>query len=136
LFSSFNIIHNFNLVCYHLKDFFVIEDSPIWMDSSTTEQCHFLEQAVGGPQTLAEITGSRAYERFTGNQIAKIYKNNPASYEECEHISLVSSFLASLCLGDYAPIDYSDGSGMNLMNIFTKTWDPVCLQVTALSSFV
>ncbi len=99
------------------------------MDSSTTQQCRSIEQAVGGAEALAEITGSRAYERFTGNQIAKIYQNRQASYEECEHISLVSSFLASLCLGDYAPIDYSDGSGMNLMSIFTKTWHPVCLQV-------
>jgi xylulokinase len=111
------------------KDYFAIEDSPIWMDSSTTEQCRSIEQALGGAQALAEITGSRAYERFTGNQIAKIYETKQASYEECECISLVSSFLASLCLGDFAPIDYSDGSGMNLMNIYTKTWDPVCLQV-------
>ena len=99
------------------------------MDSSTTEQCHLMEQAVGGAQKLAEITGSRAYERFTGNQIAKIYQKKQALYKECECISLVSSFLASLCLGDYAPIDYSDGSGMNLMDIYSKAWDPVCLQV-------
>lgn len=99
------------------------------MDSSTTSHCLALEKAVGGAQELANLTGSRAYERFTGNQIAKIYQNNPASYSKCEHISLISSFLASLCLGDYASIDYSDGSGMNLMNIYTKSWEPVCLQV-------
>lgn len=99
------------------------------MDSSTTEQCHSLEQVVGGAQALAEITGSCAYERFTGSQIRKIYQMEPALYNECERISLVSSFLASLFLGDYAPIDYSDGSGMNLMNIHTKTWESVCLQV-------
>lgn len=111
------------------KDSFAIKDSPIWMDSSTSEQCCKLEQAVGGPQELADITGSKAYERFTGNQIAKIYHKKQAAYDECERISLVSSFLASLSIGDYAPIDYSDGSGMNLMNIYTKSWDPVCLEV-------
>ncbi|XP_028417923.1 xylulose kinase-like [Dendronephthya gigantea] len=114
-----------------LKESFAIDNSPIWMDSSTTAQCRALEQAVGGAQALAEITGSCAYERFTGNQIAKIHQTKPASYDECEHISLVSSFLASLFLGDYAPIDYSDGSGMNLMNIHTKTWESVCLQACA-----
>ena len=35
----------------------------------------------------------------------------------------MSSFLASLFLGDYAPIDASDASGMNLFNIHSKTWD-------------
>ena len=129
--SRLNNLNSNRSLGEQVKDFFAIEDSPIWMDSSTTEQCRFIEKAVGGAQKLAEITGSRAYERFTGNQIAKIYKTKPASYDECEHISLVSSFLASLCLGGYAPIDYSDGSGMNLMNIYTKTWDPVCLQSCA-----
>lgn len=114
-----------------LKDSFAIKDSPIWMDSSTTNQCYSLEKAVNGAMELADLTGSRAYERFTGNQIAKIYQNDPASYGKCERISLVSSFLASLCVGDYAPIDYSDGSGMNLMNIFTKSWDATCLQACA-----
>ncbi|EDO25303.1 predicted protein, partial [Nematostella vectensis] len=101
---------------------FVVENSPIWMDSSTSSQCRFLENTVGGPQKLAEITGSTAYERFTGNQIAKIYQTKRESYNECERISLVSSFLASLFIGDYAPIDYSDGSGMNLLNIVKKDW--------------
>lgn len=100
------------------------------MDSSTTEQCKTLEESVGGAQALANITGSKAYERFTGNQIAKIFQHNPKAYDKCERISLVSSFLASLCYGGYAPIDYSDGSGTNLMNIFTKTWELVCLNVS------
>ncbi len=47
---------------------FSLLDSPLWMDSSTTEECRALEASVGGPLALAEITGSRAYERFTGNQ--------------------------------------------------------------------
>lgn len=41
--------------------------SPIWMDSSTRPQCSALEEAAGGPEALARATGSRAYERFTGN---------------------------------------------------------------------
>jgi xylulokinase len=52
---------------------FSIEMCPIWQDSSTTEECKLLEAAVGGAQALADLTGSRAYERFTGNQIAKVF---------------------------------------------------------------
>ncbi|XP_041102764.1 xylulose kinase isoform X1 [Polyodon spathula] len=114
-----------------LESCFAVTDSPVWMDSSTTEQCQHLEQELGGAQRLADITGSRAYERFTGNQIAKIWKTNPGHYKQTERISLVSSFAASLFLGDYAAIDYSDGSGMNLMDISKKEWAQDCLTAVA-----
>ncbi|XP_063777910.1 xylulose kinase isoform X1 [Pseudophryne corroboree] len=110
-----------------LQSCFSVSDSPVWMDSSTRAECDHLEKSVGGPQVLANITGSRAYERFTGNQIAKIYKQKPREYLETERISLVSSFAASLFIGDCAPIDYSDGSGMNLLDIHDKTWNEKCL---------
>ncbi|KAF7708882.1 xylulose kinase [Silurus meridionalis] len=114
-----------------LQDCFAVQDSPVWMDSSSAEQCKSLECAVGGAQQLADITGSRAYERFTANQIAKIYQLQEERYNETERISLVSSFAASLFLGDYAAVDYSDGSGMNLLDIFTKKWSEPCLKATA-----
>lgn len=45
-------------------------------------------------------------------------------YQSTTRISLVSSFLASLLIASYASIDVGDGSGMNLLDIRTKTWDP------------
>lgn len=54
---------------------FAIEQSPIWQDASTTTECRALEESVGGAEALAKLTGSKAYERFTGNQIAKVKQN-------------------------------------------------------------
>ncbi|XP_052805355.1 xylulose kinase-like [Mya arenaria] len=112
-----------------LKDSFAIPESPIWMDASTSSHIKTLEGAVGGPLELAKITGSRGFERYTGLQIMKIVETNREGYNNTERISLVSSFGASLLLGDYAPIDYSDGSGMNLLDINKKTWSSTCLEV-------
>lgn len=106
-----------------LDSCFALRESPIWMDSSTRQECDALEKIVGGPQALANITGSKAYERFTGSQILKIKTKRKDVYENTERISLVSSFLASIFLGSYAPIDISDGSGMNLFNIHTHEWE-------------
>lgn len=114
-----------------LAECFSLPNSPIWMDASTHSQCLQLEKLLGGAQKVADVTGSKAVERFTGNQIAKIYQSNPNAYNDTERISLVSSFAASLFLGDYAGIDYSDGSGMNLLDIHTRQWSRECLNACA-----
>lgn len=114
-----------------LKDAFSTMDSPIWMDSSTTKQCREIEKAVGGALELSKLTGSRAYERFTGPQIRKIYQTVPHIYEDTERISLVSSFMASILVGRYASIDETDGAGMNLMDINRRTWSKAVLEATA-----
>ena len=51
---------------------FALPNAPIWQDSSTTKDCALLEAAIGGPQPLADLSGSRAYKRFTGPQIARV----------------------------------------------------------------
>jgi len=101
---------------------FSVTSSPIWMDSSTTKYCKELEERIGGADTLAQLTGSVAYERFTINQIRKISHTQQEFYSQTERISLVSSFMASVLIGDYAPIDYGDASGMNCFDIHKKTW--------------
>ncbi|KAF8306773.1 D-xylulose kinase [Clavulina sp. PMI_390] len=107
---------------------FSLPNAPIWQDSSTTAECRALEAAVGGPQALADLTGSRAYERFTGSQIMKVRNKKPEAYAATRYISLVSSFAASLFLGSIAPIESSDASGMNLMSLHTSRWDDTLLE--------
>eukprot|EP01080_Neovahlkampfia_damariscottae_P006217 gene6217-10223_t len=112
-----------------LKDSFIVE-SPIWMDSSTQEICDELEKNIGGVQELSEITGSRAYCRFTLPQITKQFRLK--NLENCERISLISSFLGSLFLGEYMPIDFSDASGMNLFDIKSLDWSSKCFEALQL----
>lgn len=110
---------------------FAVTRTPIWMDGSTEKQCIEMEEAIGGREEMVKITGSKCYARFTGPQIRKIYQNRSDCYENTERISLVSSFLASIFLGKIAPIDYADGSGMNLLDIQNKCWSQVCLNACA-----
>jgi xylulokinase len=105
--------------------------SPIWMDSSTGRECDEIEAALGGPVSVARLTGSRAFPRFTGPQIRKFAREDPDAYAKTERIHLVSSYLASLLIGDHAPIDHADGSGMNLMDIHSREWADAALHATA-----
>lgn len=115
----------------NLFDGFALEDCPIWADSSTTAECEAIEKAVGGPAKMAALTGSRAYCRFTGPQIAKISRTQPLVWKHTARVSLVSSFLTSLLVGHPAPVDASDASGMNLMNVHTLEWSEELLEATA-----
>jgi xylulokinase len=114
-----------------IGDLFSRRSSPIWMDSSTTTQCAAIESAVGGARALARLTGSRAFERFTGPQIRKFAEEDPDGYASTDRVHLVSSWMASLLAGGHAAIDPGDGSGMNLMDLASKRWAPEAVRATA-----
>jgi len=70
-------------------------------------------------------------KRFSGPQILILRLKHPEQYTKTARISLVSSFLASIFLGDIAPIDISDACGMNLYDIQLGDWDARLLALTA-----
>ncbi|MEO6603551.1 MAG: FGGY family carbohydrate kinase [Polyangiaceae bacterium] len=105
--------------------------SPIWMDSSTAPECAEITAALGGDSALVSISGSRAIERFTGPQIRKFWKAEPAAYAATAEVTLVSAFMASVLIGQTAPIDYGDGAGMNLLELQTGRYSSALLEATA-----
>ncbi len=105
--------------------------SPIWMDSSTAAQAAAIERELGGAAALARLTGSRAFERFTGPQIRGFHERDPRGYLATARIHLVSSYLASLLAGADAPVDRGDGSGTNLMDLSRGVWAPGALAAAA-----
>lgn len=122
--SKTNLVKN-------LRGVFSRPTAPIWMDSSTGQECAEIRKGLGGVKASAQRTGSDVFERFTGPQIRKFYKTEKECYQDTHSIALVSSFMASLLAGRIAPIDYCDGAGMNLMDIRKKMWDPQALKATA-----
>lgn len=58
----------------------------------------------------------------------QIRRLKPEAYKATKHISLVSSFMPSLFLGRIAPIEVSDASGMNLMDVLSCKWNDQLLE--------
>ncbi|KAI1333803.1 actin-like ATPase domain-containing protein [Xylariaceae sp. FL0016] len=114
-----------------LKDTFAYKFAPSWQDHSTQRECDDFDAHLGDEIKLAEVTGSAAHHRFTGTQILRMRRRRPAVYQATARISLASSFLASVLLGDIAPIDISDVTGMNLWDIKRECWDERLLELTA-----
>jgi xylulokinase len=105
--------------------------SPMWMDSSTGEECREIAAAAGGRERVLKVSGSIPIERFTGPQIRKIWKTQPDAYQKTAEIHLVSSFMASLLTGTSAAIDLGDAAGMNLLDLSTGRWSSTLLEATA-----
>ncbi|PKS12689.1 hypothetical protein jhhlp_000897 [Lomentospora prolificans] len=114
-----------------LKDSFSHPYAPNWQDHSTEAEVEQYNAKLGNSDKLAEATGSGAHHRFTGPQIMRLKRKFPDMYAATERIALVSSFLASVLLGKYAPMDISDACGMNLWDIPNAQWNETLLELTA-----
>ena len=95
--------------------------SPIWMDSSTSDEVMALDSHFG--RSLQDRTGSPAIERFAASQIMRFAREEPEAYSRTVRIHLLSSFLTSMLVGMDAPVDVGDGAGMNLVDLKTLEWD-------------
>ncbi|KAI9145360.1 hypothetical protein BKA69DRAFT_1121736 [Paraphysoderma sedebokerense] len=113
-----------------MSEIFSIQVSPIWLDSSTRSQCNELT-AIGGEEWLWCKTGSTAWERFTASQILKLRQQHPDKYGQTERIGLISSFLSSIFVQSTCPLDASDASGMNILDIEGLIWNQDILDMVS-----
>ncbi|MEW5910034.1 MAG: FGGY family carbohydrate kinase [Thermodesulfobacteriota bacterium] len=121
---------------HQLKGIFSRKTCPVWMDSSTSEECSEITQTLGGDLKVVQLTGSVATERFAGPQIRKFWKESRDSYRRTEHITLISAFITSLLTGYFSPIDPGDGLGTNLADIHLKDWDSKALEAASPGLFL
>lgn len=108
----------------------IIDDCPIWMDSSTEKQCKIIESEFGR-ENLKKITGSFAYNRFTGSQILKrrMLNKSRKQHAEFNKVQLVSNFCCSFLCDHNVPMDFADASGMNLFDLRTRELDENLLKI-------
>ena len=98
----------------------VIRPAILWNDSRTAKQVDFLNETVGR-KTLSEYTGNIAFAGFTAPKLLWMKENEPELFGKISRIMLPKDYLVYRLTGVHST-DYSDASGMLLLDVKRKCW--------------
>lgn len=98
----------------------VIRPAILWNDGRTEKQTAYLNEVIG-KEKLSALTGNIAFAGFTAPKILWIQENEPDNFRKISKICLPKDYLAYKLTGVFST-DYSDASGMLLLDVKNKCW--------------
>ena len=98
----------------------VIRPAILWNDGRTTAETDYLNEKIG-KDVLEKYTANIAYAGFTAPKILWVKEHEPENFAKIEKIMLPKDYLAYCLSGTFAT-DYSDASGMLLLDVEHKCW--------------
>ena len=105
----------------------VIRPVILWNDGRTWKETEYLNTVIG-KDALSENTANIAFAGFTAPKILWIKENEPENFEKISKIMLPKDYLNYLLTGVHA-CDYSDASGMLLLDVKNKCWSEKMLEI-------
>ena len=105
----------------------VIRPAILWNDSRTAEETEWLNTAVG-KEKLSEMTANIAFAGFTAPKLLWMKKNEPENFARIAKIMLPKDYINYRLTGVHA-CDYSDASGMLLLNVKDRVWSEEMLGI-------
>lgn len=103
----------------------VIRPCILWNDGRTQAQTDYLNNVIG-KENLSKYTGNIAFAGFTAPKILWVKENEPENFAKIAKIMLPKDYLAYKLTGVHST-DYSDASGMLLLDVENKRWsDEMC----------
>ena len=112
------------------KDDRVLRPAILWNDGRTAEQVDYLNNAVG-KDVLSARTANIAFAGFTAPKLLWMRKEEPELFARIDKIMLPKDYIQYKLTGVHA-CDYSDASGMLLLDVQHKRWSPQMLDVCGL----
>ncbi len=98
----------------------VIRPAILWNDSRTAKQVDFLNETVG-KKTVSDCTGNIAFAGFTAPKLLWMKENEPELFAKISKIMLPKDYIVYRLTGVHST-DYSDASGMLLLDVQHKCW--------------
>ena len=105
----------------------VIRPAILWNDGRTGEQTDYLNQVVG-KEVLSEETANIAFAGFTAPKLLWMKENEPENFKRIRKIMLPKDYIAYILSGVHST-DYSDASGMLLLDVKNKKWSEKMLEI-------
>ena len=105
----------------------VLRPAILWNDGRTEEETDYLNQVIG-KETLSKYTANIAFAGFTAPKILWMKNHEPELYEKIAKIMLPKDYLAYKLSGTFCT-EYSDASGMLLLDVQNKCWSKEMLDI-------
>lgn len=113
------------------KDDNVIRPAILWNDGRTEEETKYLNEVIGKDK-LSAYTGNIAFAGFTAPKLLWMKKHEPENFARIHKIMLPKDYLAYRLSGAFCT-DFSDASGMLLLDVKNRRWSPEMENVTTMS---
>ena len=98
----------------------IIRPAILWNDARTAKQVDYLNEAVGR-EVLSRHTANIAFAGFTAPKLLWMKENEPELFEKISKIMLPKDYIVYRLTGVHST-DYSDASGMLLLDVRHKCW--------------
>ena len=105
----------------------VIRPAILWNDGRTAEEVGYLNEEIGRKK-LSELTANIAFAGFTAPKILWIRKHEPENFARIAKIMLPKDYI-NYCLTGVHSCDFSDASGMLLLDVEHKCWSEEMLKI-------
>lgn len=109
----------------------VIRLAILWNDGRTKEETDYLNNVIG-KEKLSEYTSNIAFTGFTAPKILWVRKNEPDNFKKINKIMLPKDYLVYRLSGTFST-DYSDASGMLLLDVKNKRWSKEMLDICGIT---
>ena len=105
----------------------VIRSAILWNDGRTEKEVEYLNEVIGKDR-LSEMTANIAFAGFTAPKILWLKENEPESFAKISKIMLPKDYINYILTGVHS-CDYSDASGMLLLDVKNKRWSDEMLEI-------
>jgi len=108
----------------------VIRPAILWNDGRTAEQVDYLNGVIGRDK-LSELTANIAFAGFTAPKLLWMRDKEPENFARIAKIMLPKDYINYILTGVHC-CDYSDASGMLLLDVKNKCWSEEMLKICGL----